>query len=152
MKRQIAELFLDSRHVKIHDARLRSTTISLETNGFTLLQHHSGVEDWYNKDLVQKSYAPEVVHLVRTFFPTALQIVPLEHITRNESGNVGQMGPHRLVHNDFTAQYIKQLCGALGMRKTTHDIEKIRGHGVTLKALQKSRVIVLNLWRSISCT
>jgi hypothetical protein len=56
----------DPRRVRIHDARALAGALSLDGNGFTLIEHHSAVTDFRDAEQIKRIYYPEIERLVRT--------------------------------------------------------------------------------------
>ena len=52
--------------VTIRDARARQGDFTLESHGFTLLEHQSAVQDFHDKDEVDRLYPSEVAAAIRT--------------------------------------------------------------------------------------
>ena len=105
----------------------RDTATSLEQEGFKLLQHSSSVADFYDDQCVQDQYYPEIKELVSRESGAAFVQV-LSHITRSEEQALQgkRLGAHRLVHNDFTSNLIKDGFFAALEEEGKYDMENGR--------------------------
>src|SRR5262245_32216365 len=90
-------------NVLIRNARLLGEDISLDTQGFALRPHISGVEDFYDEDEVRRIYYPESEQLLR-LETGASKVLIFDHTIRSEPlnrlGLPGYKTPVRRVHND----------------------------------------------------
>ena len=109
----------------------RGTNQSLKESGFKLIEHVSSVDDFYDDQTVMETYYPEMAELVKQQTDASV-VHNVSHITRNEaeaqSGK--RLGAHRLVHNDFTPQFLDTIEPLIGEANPKPD-----------------RVAVYNLWR-----
>lgn len=118
----------------VQDMRGRSKELTLEGNGFALLDHPlEGVSDWYDAEHVKAVYYPSVRALVQRAVPQARMVFPVQHIARNE-GDDKFLGPHHLVHNDFVAAF--------------HERAASRFPGKFAALLRSHRLLVVNVWRN----
>lgn len=62
-KREQTTHHYDPRRVPVHDARA-ARNLSLDRNGFTLIQHRSAVADFRDADQIKRVYYPEIERLV----------------------------------------------------------------------------------------
>lgn len=123
--------------VIIRDARPLLPELSLDRQGFALVQHQSAVPDFYNFDEVRAIYYPELQRLIADF-TGAEKVVIFAHDVRcaPRAGVGGVREPVSAVHNDYTPksgpQHVHELLSApeAATRIDRHYIE-------------------LNLWRPI---
>lgn len=125
--------------VRIRDARPIAGTVSLDANGFALLQHKSAVKDFFDDEEVRRVYYPEVERLVKEA-TGALRVHIFDHTTRRrvpdaETQADAPRQPVRRVHIDHTAK-----SGPQRVRDLLPD---------EADELLKGRVQVINLWRPI---
>ncbi len=113
----------------VNDAR--GEVHALSESGFTLLQHKTKIEDFYNDALVADIYYAEMRDLAKQA-SGADEVFVISHITRNEAeAALGKrLGAHRLVHNDFTPRFDTTIAPLL------ENVER-----------EPSRIAVYNLWR-----
>ncbi|MBN9516092.1 MAG: methyltransferase [Alphaproteobacteria bacterium] len=125
--------------VKIRDARPIAGHVSLDANGFALLQHRSAVKDFFDDEKVRRVYYPEVERLVKQA-TGAYRVHIFDHTTRRrvldaETQADAPRQPVRRVHIDHTAR-----SGPQRVRDLLPD---------EAEELLKGRVQVINLWRPI---
>ena len=125
--------------VAIRDARPLAGTVSLDANGFALLQHQSAVKDFFDDEEVRRVYYPEVERLVREA-TGADRVHIFDHTTRRrvvdaETQADAPRQPVRRVHIDHTARSGPQRVRDLLPEEADE--------------LLKGRVQVINLWRPI---
>jgi hypothetical protein len=91
--------------VTIHDGRAVADQLSLEDQGFILVQHESKMRDFYDQDEVRSIYYPEIERLVKTT-SGAQRVVVFDHTLRSADDNARDekqiSGPVRNAHNDYT--------------------------------------------------
>ncbi len=127
------------RAVAIHDARPVAGSVSLDANGFALVEHRSAVRDFFDDEEVRRVYYPEVERLVREA-TGADRVHIFDHTTRRRVTDVEAQAdaprqPVRRVHIDHTAR-----SGPQRVRDLLPD---------EADELLKGRVQVVNLWRPI---
>ena len=125
--------------VKIRDARPIADHVSLDANGFALLQHRSAVKDFFDDEEVRRVYYPEVERLVKQA-TGAYRVHIFDHTTRRrvpdaETQADAPRQPVRRVHIDHTSR-----SGPQRVRDLLPD---------EAEELLKGRVQVINLWRPI---
>ncbi len=74
--------------VKIRDARPIADHVSLDANGFALLQHRSAVKDFFDDEEVRRVYYPEVERLVKQA-TGAYRVHIFDHTTRRRVPDAG---------------------------------------------------------------
>ena len=136
-------VFFDTeRHaVAIHDMRPIAGALSLDREGFELLQHES-VADLDDDDAVEEVYYPEIEALLRAV-TGATRVVIFDATRRSDAGagaknRDGLRGPASRVHVDYTAksgpQRVRDLLGE-------DEAERLAASG--------ARIIQINVWRPI---
>ena len=125
--------------VHIHDCRPIASSIDMDQTGFMVRRRPSAVRDFYDEDLVRKSYLPEVERVLQEE-TGALAVFAFDHNVRSAKGAAeGRPGvrmPVDMAHNDYTE--------ASGPRRVREILEArgrsdLAGHDVAL----------VNVWRPI---
>jgi len=128
----------EEHQVPIRDARPLIGRLSLDKEGFVLLQHQTAVKNFYDEDEITSVYYPECEQVIREVTDAA-RVVAFDHIVRNAAmaalaGSCVKI-PAKRVHNDYTAwsspQRVRQLMGE------------------EAEELLKHRFAIINLWRPI---
>lgn len=125
--------------VPIRDGRAIARDLSLDRQGFVLMQHDTSMSDFHDPEEVRRVYYPEMERLVKTA-SGASSVLVFDHNLRVDGGagqnDEGMREPVRNVHNDYTVnsgpQRVRDLLEA-------HEAE----------ALLKKRFAVINVWRPI---
>ena len=130
----------ETRSVAIHDARPVASRVSLDANGFALLDHASAMRDFFDDEEVKRVYYPEVERLVKEATGAA-RVHIFDHTTRRRVvGALDRKGgprqPVQRVHIDHTAR-----SGPQRVRDLLPD---------DADELLKGRVQVINVWRPIN--
>jgi hypothetical protein len=88
--------------VEVHDGRPRAAEFSLDRQAFKLVNHETGVRDFYDGDEVKTAYYAEVEALIRRETGAA-KVVIFDHTIRTADKAVerGLRQPVRSVHNDY---------------------------------------------------
>jgi len=130
----------DVRTVPVRDARPILPTLSLDVQGFAVLQGASALADFSDAKRVRDVYYPEVEELVREA-AGAVHVIAFDHNVRH--GDAGQhpdgrgiRGPAKRVHNDYTL--------ASGPRRARELLPPEQAD-----ELLKRRFAIINLWRPI---
>jgi hypothetical protein len=129
----------DARRVAVHDARPIADRVSLDANGFAVVQHRSAVRDFLDDEEVRRVYYPEVERIVKRA-TGADRVHIFDHTTRRRVAGAQDRGdaprqPVQRVHIDHTAR-----SGPQRVRDLLPD---------EADELLKGRVQVINLWRPI---
>ena len=129
----------EGREVLIQDARLMEPPASLDLQGFTLLPHTTGIEDFYALESVQPAYEDEITELVLTATGGKEALV-FDHTLRSDSrmirGRRITREPASVVHNDYTdASACKRLQDLLPAAEAQRRLDL--------------RFCIVNVWRSI---
>lgn len=124
--------------MRIRDARPIAGELSLDRNGFVLVDHPTRVADFLDKDRLAEAYYPEIEALVAQVSGAA-RVVVFDHTLR--SGDDGERAaqqirePVQLVHNDYT-----ERSGPRRVRELLPD---------EADALLQHRVAIIQVWRAI---
>ncbi len=128
--------------VDISDMSEIADTLSVDHEGFELLQHTTAVEDLYDDDAIEQVYYPEIEALLRRRFG-ASQVVVFDVTRRSDDGTGapnpdGLRGPATRLHVDYTAksgpQRVKDFLGE-------DEAARLTAAG--------ARIIQINVWRPI---
>ena len=91
--------------VTIHNGRSSRDRLSLEREGFVLVNHDTKVRDFYNEEEVRSVYYPEMERLVKELTGAA-RVLVFDHTLRAEDNATREekrvREPVRRVHNDYT--------------------------------------------------
>lgn len=63
--KRTSNLVFEDVETAVHDVRGREKDFDLDKNGFRFLRHSSSLDDFHNKELIEKIYLPEVEALLR---------------------------------------------------------------------------------------
>jgi hypothetical protein len=136
-------IFFDTeRHtVAIYDMRPRAGALSLDREGFELLQHRT-VADLDDDDAIEHVYYPEIEALLGAV-TGASRVVIFDATRRSDAGEGaknrdGLRGPASRVHVDYTAK-----SGPQRVRDLLGESEAAR------LAASGARIIQINVWRPI---
>ena len=132
----------EAHSVAISDMREIAGTLSIDQEGFELLNHTTAVEDLYDDDAIEQEYFPEIEALLRRKFG-ASQVVIFD-VTRRSDGENGAQNPDGLrgpatrIHVDYTvksgSQRVKDILGE-------EDAGRLTAAG--------ARIVQINVWRPI---
>ncbi len=125
--------------VRIEDLRPIRATLSLERNGFVLVDQTSAVTDFYDEAQVRTIYYPEMVALIKRA-SGARRVEVFDHTVRNGDETIRTerqvREPVQRVHNDYTEwsgpQRVRDIMGA--------EAETLMG----------GRFAVIQVWRPIN--
>jgi len=127
----------ESHQIKVLDARAVADRLSLDREGFVLLQRPTAATNLYDDKEVTSLYYPECERVIREA-TGATRVVAFDHIARNAAlsakGNSIKL-PAGRVHNDYTAWSAPQRVRDL--------------MGDEAEELLKHRFAEINLWRPI---
>src|SRR5215831_18531050 len=97
---------LEAHSMVIRNARL-ADGLSLDNQGFQLVQHETAVRDFYDRTEVEKVYYPEIEALLKKV-TGAEKVVVFDHQVRNiQLSQLGVKDAREyvlIVHNDYTAE------------------------------------------------
>jgi hypothetical protein len=128
----------EQRPVRIHDGRPLAGELSLDRQGFVLVDHHTRVADFFDPQELEAVYYPEVAQLVRSV-SGASRVVVFDHTLR--SGDVAEQQARRIrepvlwAHNDYT-----EWSGPQRLREILPD---------EAEALLQQRFAIIQVWRAI---
>lgn len=129
--------------VPVYNARSIAADLSLDQQGFTLVEQHTTVQDFYDDDEVRRVYYAEAEALLKTL-TGATRVIVFDHVVRNaQRSHPGQndiKAPVRRVHNDFTANsgYTRGRLVLEAIGESDSD------------SLLRQRFSIINLWRAIA--
>src|SRR5215471_1148090 len=93
--------------VPIRNGRTVLDELSLDGQGFELVNHETSVNDFYDRDEVQRVYYPEIERLLEDA-TGASKVVIFDHQVRclpmAQRGERGAREYGKVVHNDYTAK------------------------------------------------
>jgi len=128
----------NKKQVSVFDARNIMSALSLDENGFAIIEHTSSVDNFFNDSLVRDSYYAESANLVRKHFG-AKRVHVFDHNVRNKPLSEQQGSdirePVHLAHNDYTP-----LSGPQRVRDLMAD---------EADRLMERRFAFINVWRPI---
>ena len=128
----------EARRVHIDDARPLTRELSLDANGFVLVDHRTAVEDFFAADL-KAAYYPEVERLVQSI-SGAMHVVVFDHTLR--TGDVTEQQTRKIrepvlwAHNDYT-----EWSGPQRVRELVPD---------EAEHLLQHRFAIIQVWRAIN--
>ena len=92
--------------VTVHDGRSKPRECSLDREGFLFVESASEVTDYYDDEVVQAVYYPEIIALVQKSTGAA-RVEIFDHTRRATSDAVRKQKivrePANIIHNDYTA-------------------------------------------------
>jgi hypothetical protein len=95
----------EERTVIVHNGRPVVDRLSLDRQGFILINHKTKVRDFYNEEEVRSVYYPEMERLVKELTGAA-KVLIFDHTLRTEDEATREekkvREPVRRVHNDYT--------------------------------------------------
>jgi hypothetical protein len=95
----------EGRRLKIYNGRAIAGQLSLEREGFILLNHATQMKDFYNEDELRSVYYRETEELVKKTC-AAKRVLVFDHTLRSADQAVREdkqiSGPVRNAHNDYT--------------------------------------------------
>jgi hypothetical protein len=137
---QRSNMTYDPHTMRIHDMRPISTDMSLDTQGFALVEQRSAVQDFWDDDEVRRVYYPEAEQIIKQV-TGASRVFIFDHLQRRRVDGLhdrttgGPRQPATRVHVDHTAK-----SGPQRVRDLLPD---------EAEELLKGRVQVINLWRPL---
>ena len=128
---------LDMRPMEIEDGR--NADLSLERNGFLLVEHRTAMKDFFDEEELKSVYYPEVERLIREQ-SGASRVVIFDHTLRSGNENEREekliREPVLSAHNDYT-----EWSGPQRVRDLMGD---------EAEALLKKRFAIIQVWRAIN--
>jgi hypothetical protein len=101
----------DWRDIVIHDARPMIDQLDLDRQGYDLVHFETAVQDFYDREEVERVYYPEMEALIKRE-TGASRVVIFDHTPRIDNTAAQDAdkvrGPATVVHNDFTIQSAEQ--------------------------------------------
>ena len=128
---------VEEHRMPIEDMRPHRDELALERNGFVLINHKTGVTNFYDADAVRRIYYPEVIELVQ-HLTGAEKVLPFGEILRTDAATTGDGRlPAYGAHVDY------------GDRTVRNFTEEFLGREAAAYWLQR-RYVLINLWRPIT--
>jgi len=137
---QRSNMTYDPHMMRIHDMRPISTDMSLDTQGFALVEQRSAVQDFWDDEEIRRVYYPEAEQIIKQV-TGASRVFIFDHLQRRRVAGLhdrttgGPRQPATRVHVDHTAK-----SGPQRVRDLLPD---------EAEELLKGRVQVINLWRPL---
>ena len=135
--RQTGQFALQS--VAVRNGRNLAHDLSLDKQGFMLVQHETAVTDFYDREEVERVYYPEIERLLKDTTGAA-KVVIFDHQVRNlplaQRGEKNAREYGKVVHNDYTAKS--------GPRRVTDHLPSEEAD-----ERLKHRFAEINVWRPI---
>src|SRR6516164_11336134 len=137
---QRSNMTYDPHTMRIHDMRPISSDMSVDRQGFALVEQRSAVQDFWDDDEVRRVYYPEAEAVIKQV-TGASRVFIFDHLQRRRVAGLkdrapgGPRQPATRVHVDHTANSGPQRVRDL-----------LPGEA---EELLKGRVQVINLWRPI---
>jgi hypothetical protein len=123
--------------VTIHDMRPIQNELAFDRNGFVLVNQESACRNFYEPELVERIYLPEVIELI-TRLTGADKVIAFGTMTRtnNQEADEGNL-PAFGAHVDYGDRTVRMFA------------EDVLGEEEAAKWL-KGRYMLINVWRPIS--
>ena len=137
---QRSNMAYDPHTMRIHDMRPISSDMSLDKQGFALVEQRSAVQDFWDDDEVRRVYYPEAEAVIKQV-TGASRVFIFDHLQRRRVAGLkdrapgGPRQPATRVHVDHTAN-----SGPQRVRDLLPD---------EAEELLKGRVQVINFWRPL---
>jgi hypothetical protein len=133
---------IESHDVDIHDMRPLRGALSLDREGFVLLDHHTAAEDLYDDAAIEGPYTEEIESLVAGALG-AKRVVVFDVTRRADDGRGaknpdGLRGPATRAHVDYTVK-----SGPQRVKDVLGENEAARLHAAG------TRIVQVNVWRPI---
>jgi len=127
----------------IRNARSILQHLSVDREGFALIEHHTKVTNFYDEEEVRSVYYPEAEQLLKAV-TGASQVIIFDHTLRNAQKSQPSENsikePVKRVHNDFTNKS--------GYSRARRELE---AQGIeNIEDLLQQRFAIINVWRSIA--
>ena len=136
-------------NVEIQSARPINDKLSLDREGFRLLDQSTEVVDFYDDDQIAKIYESEVKHSIQEALAaqgeSTSHIEIFDHTRRTSSDAMRKTlkirEPASIIHNDYTDK------SALRVREDLFEKDNLLREN-----LESRRFVIINVWRSIGGT
>lgn len=123
---------------------------SIETRGFVLAQQPLAIEDWNDKEEVQRNWYPMIEDLAKRL-TKADRVFVASYVLRSVGATRvdGVRGGAYMAHGDFNDKLKSQLLGMYAVNKKSHISDpEPEGMGISQDQLKDGRLMVLNFWRN----
>ncbi len=129
----------EKRPMQIRDGRAVAGTLSLERNGFVLVDHATTVKDFFDAEELKRTYYPEAIALIKRI-SGAKRVELFDHTLRSGDEDERETKfirePVLSAHNDYT-----EWSGPQRVRDLMGD---------EAETLLKRRFAIIQVWRSIA--
>ena len=130
---------VDLRPMGIEDGRAAASELTLERNGFVLVEHRTAVKDFFDAAELQSVYFPEVEELIKKV-SGASRVVVFDHTLRSGDEDERELKlvrePVLSAHNDYT-----EWSGPQRVREIM---------GEEAEALLRRPFAIIQVWRAIN--
>lgn len=127
---------IEEHRMPIEDMRPHIEQLSLERNGFVLVQHQSSVKNFHDPDEIKRVYYPETYELLK-LLTGAEKVIAFGEVIRTDAVSTGDGRlPAYGAHVDY------------GERTVRNFTEEILGQAEAGRWLQR-RFVLMNLWRPL---
>lgn len=132
----------------IYDARLAGD-LSVDQNGFELLQHRSAVQNWGDLDELERIYYDEITVLAKSLTGCdAVLFYPVLVRSRSPEKSEDHHEPLAFAHSDYTEVYWDNIANPKSAYHTIIGPSMERA-GVTREDIvDAKRVVTLQMWRN----
>jgi hypothetical protein len=126
----------DEHRMRVQNMRPHSSELSLERNGFVLVEQPSAVTNFYDAAQIKRVYYPEIVQLVQRLLG-AEKVLVFGEIARSDGSDTGDgRRPAYGAHVDYGEATVRRFAeDLLGREDATRWLER--------------RFVLMNLWRPI---
>lgn len=132
----------DPQTVRIRDVRPVAAGLSLDRQGFAVINAPSSFTRFDDPSLIKSRYYPETERMLQEHTGAA-RVIVFDHNLRNgaraAAGEAGIREPVKRVHNDFTA--------GSGLRRAQ---DELIARGLDPGEVVRNRFAMINLWRPVS--
>jgi hypothetical protein len=132
----------EAHDIPIHDMRPIADSLSIDEQGFALVQHETSASDLYDEDEVSRVYYTELEARLLQYFDADRAVIFDSTRRSDKRGGAenpdGARRPAAHIHNDYTIESgPKRVQDVLG----EEEAERLAGTG--------ARIIQINVWRPI---
>ncbi len=146
----------EQRTMRIRDGRALRSQLSLDQNGFVLVEHRTAISDFFDTAQLEALYYPEVQRLVRTV-TGASRVVVFDHTLR--TGDLAEQRAKKIrepvlwAHNDYTEwsgpQRVREILPQEAEQLLRHRFAIIQVWRAIAKPIQSSPLALVDA-RSVS--
>jgi len=141
-QRQRDNLVLETRNIDVYDARGLKAPPSLETNGFTMVEHATAVGDFTAADDAQEIYRREIEQLILEL-TGAEKVIVLNTVLRwgeraGDKSDFVNSHPARFVHVDYSRKSFEEFA-----QMQLNEANETHSH-------LERRFVAYNIWRVLT--